>query len=150
MSDLLESYFHNLRGSKYIITSPVDVFYNCVAFAAGVTNRVWWPENGYYWPSNVTRSETLAGFVEAFATLGYSPCADGALEDGFEKVAIYADENGVPTHVAKQLASGTWSSKCGMFEDIEHDTLEALEGSDYGTVAQFLKRPQGQTTESIT
>ena len=31
----------------------------------------------------------VAAFVAAFSTLGYEPCTDGTLEDGFEKIAIY-------------------------------------------------------------
>jgi hypothetical protein len=38
------------------------------------------------------------------------------------------------------LASGTWSSKLGVSEDIEHATLEGLEGVIYGKVVRILKR----------
>jgi hypothetical protein len=48
---------------------------------------------------------------------------------------------GQPTHAAKQMESGKWSSKLGDWEDVEHATLEALEGDFYGKVAQILKRP---------
>jgi hypothetical protein len=88
----------------------------------------------------VPRDETLQSFVLAFNTLGYTSCDDGKLEHGFEKVAIYADDAGTPTHMARQLLSGIWISKCGGLEDIEHETLDALEGPIYGTAVQFLKR----------
>jgi hypothetical protein len=64
------------------------------------------------------------------------------MELGFEKLAIFADENSEPTHVARQLPSGAWSSKLGAGEDIEHSSLTALEGSVYGRVVQFLRRPR--------
>lgn len=44
------------------------------------------------------------------------------------------------THAAKQLADGRWGSKIGQLEDIVHTTVEALSGSDYGEVVQFMKR----------
>ena len=119
--------------------------YNCIAFAAGKDDQWWWPF-GYatYWPPNIPNEETLDAFIAAFSSLGYSPCSDGLLESGFEKVAIYTDPQGKPTHMAKQLDSSMWTSKCGAFEDIEHETLEALEGDEYGSVALFLKRPLNQ------
>jgi hypothetical protein len=140
----LEDKLKNLKGTQYSITSPRTRFYNCVAFAASETRRWWWPTVFSYWPENVPREETLQAFILAFRTLGYNPCEDGELESGFEKVAIYADEDKVPSHMARQLPSGVWISKCGRMEDIEHETLAALEGSKgegYGKVVQFLRRP---------
>jgi hypothetical protein len=101
----------------------------------------------YYWPENVPRDESVRAFIAAFGTLGYVSCEDDTLENGFEKVAIYVDEDGIPTHMARQLQSGQWTSKCGELEDIEHETLESLGGiNGYGSVAQFLKRPSDNTT----
>jgi hypothetical protein len=113
----------NLSGSK--ITSPKTPLYNCIAFAAGETHGWWWPLMAY-WPESVPREETLDAFIAAFVTIGYSPCADSMIESGFEKVAIYVDETGTPTHMARQLSSGAWTSKCGRLEDIEHDKLEVV------------------------
>jgi len=106
-------------------------------------NRWWWPM-GAYWPEPAPHDETVDSFILAFRILGYSPCDEGTREDGFEKVAIYVDESDTPTHMARQLSSGMWISKCGQLEDIEHETLEALSGfgpREYGVVAGFLKRP---------
>jgi hypothetical protein len=86
------------------------------------------------------REETVAGFVKAFGRLGCSVCDTADLEPGFERLAIYADETGAPTHIARQLPTGHWTSKLGELEDIEHLTLEQLSGSDYGQAVQFLKR----------
>lgn len=74
--------------------------------------------------------------------MGYALCKNAGYEDGFEKIAIYVDSNGKPTHVARQLSSGHWTSKLGKLEDIEHKTLESLSGSQYGTVAVIMKRPK--------
>ena len=58
-------------------------------------------------------------------------CADKCdgqdLETDFDKIAVFANDQGIPTHAARQLPSGRWSSKLGELEDIEHD-LRDLEG----------------------
>lgn len=81
----------------------------------------------------------MVAFVDAFAILGYEPCASGDPERGFEKVALFADGTGTPTHAARLLPNGSWTSKLGPHEDISH-TLYGLEGSSYGDVVHFLKR----------
>ena len=72
--------------------------------------------------------------------MGYEPCERGDLEPGFEKVAIFADDEG-PTHAARQLDNGRWTSKLGSMEDIEH-ALEGLAGSEYGRVVRYLRRQE--------
>jgi hypothetical protein len=91
------------------------------------------------WPPGVVRERTLTAFLQAFATLGYTPCPDGSLEPGWEKVALYATDEG-PAHAARQVDNGRWSSKLGPDDDIEHD-LEGLYSTSYGSVVQFLRRP---------
>jgi len=132
--------FPNLVKTGYKITSPQDPTYNCIAWAATETDRWWWPNPLYYWPSGIPREESLEAFVQAYATMGFSVCKDGALESGFEKIAIYVDPNGTPTHAARQLPTGKWTSKLGKFEDIEHPETSGLHGSVYGSVAIFIKR----------
>jgi hypothetical protein len=135
--------FPRLESDPYEVTSPEDIKYNCVAWAAGPAEvrRKWWPAPSpfYYWPVE-PREETIGGFIKAFGQLGYVVCATGELESGYEKLAIYGDETGAPTHMARQLPTGHWTSKLGELEDIEHLTLEQLSGSDYGQAVQFLKR----------
>lgn len=142
MSDDLESVFPRLSRFAYTITSPSTPEYNCIAWAVGDTGRWWWPVAGSYayWPSNVPVQETLDVFIQAFATLGFMPCDDSQIEQGYEKVALYVDLNGKPTHASRQLPNGRWTSKLGKIEDIEHE-LEGVAGSVYGSVAQILKRP---------
>jgi hypothetical protein len=116
--------------------------YNCIAFAVGDTTRRWWPNNDdSYWPPGAPDEETIAAFIAAYGALGYSQCDNGDLEIGFEKIAIYADAAGVPTHSAHQLRDGKWESKLGMCVDIQHDSLFELTGERYGNVACYLKRP---------
>ena len=125
--------------NEFTVTSPREVRYNCIAWAAGVNTRRWWPDEDYYWPFEVPIENSLVAFVKAFGTLGYEPCTDGVLEDGFEKVAIYQSPSGVQ-HMARQLASGLWTSKLGELEDIEHETPAELEGDIYGIVVQYMRR----------
>ena len=60
-------------------------------------------------------------------------------------MAVFADPTG-PTHAARQLADGRWSSKLGRREDIEHvlDALAGVDGDEYGQVVQVLKRATGR------
>lgn len=138
----IEKHFPNLINSGYSITSPASVGYNCIAWGAGDTERYWWPDsiNIGYWPDDAPREETLKAFITVYETLGYTLCINAGYEEDFEKVAIYVDSDGKPTHVARQLSSGRWTSKLGRLEDIEHNTLDNLSGSQYGTVAVIMKR----------
>jgi hypothetical protein len=138
----LEQYFPNLAPTGYTITSPATFVYNCIAWAAEVTDDWWWPDpmGVSTWPATARREETVVAFEEAFQTLGYVAGADDSIEPGFGKVALYALEN-VPKHAARQLPNGRWTSKLGELEDVEH-VLDGLNGTWYGTVASILKRPR--------
>src|SRR5438270_11526488 len=105
----LERDFPNLVRVRYTVTSAESGKYNCIACAAGDTNRFWWPRLGFYWPRSAPRTEAVESFIEMFRGLGYEPCTSRKLEAGFEKVAIYA-ENMVPKHAARQLPDGEWIS----------------------------------------
>lgn len=93
----------------------------------------------YFWPLAAPREETIKAFVAAFATRGFTRCENGEVEAGYHKIAIYA-KNSRPTHAARQLPDGRWTSKLGSSEDIEHHTLGAVEGDVYGSVAVFVRR----------
>ncbi|HEY1192453.1 MAG TPA: hypothetical protein VGE74_32820 [Gemmata sp.] len=138
----LEAAFPGLVGTDYRVTSPTDDGYNCIAWAASEADRWWWPDplGTSFWPDGVPRAETPEAFAAAYATAGFVPAADGSLQPDVEKVAVYM-RGGRPTHAARQLVSGRWTSKLGRAEDIEHD-LSALEGDVYGTVGFFLQRPR--------
>src|SRR5436190_564427 len=82
-----------------------------------------------HWPPGVSNEERVAAFVAAFATLGYAPCTGEELEQGYEKVALYATADGITRHAARQLADGRWTRKLGRGVDIEH-ALHAIECPD--------------------
>jgi hypothetical protein len=136
----LEIWFPNLSVTGYVQTSPFDPRYNCIAWAAGCSDRWWEPDplEIYYWPPGAPRSYTVDSYVAAFGTLGYAPTDDNRYVSGIEKVAIYA-VNRRPTHAARQLSTDTWTSKCGRSEDISH-TLAGLVSDLYGAPVMILSR----------
>lgn len=140
----LHAWFPQLANWAWEITSPIDERYNCIAWAAGDSTRLWWPApqeaSGYWWPEGLPRVESLDNFVDAFATLGYETCATAELEDGLEKVIIYATDAGKPTHAARQLSDGTWASKLGPQWDIVHEDPEGVAGRHYGSAKVVLRR----------
>jgi hypothetical protein len=137
--DDLERLFPALGNSGYVVTSPSDIHYNCVAWALGETLRWWWPDEDSYWPEGVARDESVAGFIAAFREYGFKPCHDPHLEQGCAKIAIYTTTDNTPTHVSRQLESGLWTSKLGQLQDVQH-RLEDLVGSLYGRREHFLRR----------
>ena len=151
MVNRLEEIFPGLAKGGYVINSPRANNYNCIAWAAGDTSKWWWPApegEEAFWPSGVARAESLPAFRDAFATLGYSECSGDDVEPGFEKVALFANDQGVPLHAARQLPNGRWTSKLGELEDIEH-VLHDLTGSAYGAVVLLMRRPlHAQATEA--
>jgi hypothetical protein len=86
----------------------------------------------------------LDGWVEIFTRDGYQLTNNREIEPGFEKVAIYVDLGDMsPGHVAKSDGR-TWKSKLGRYQDIEHTSLDLLEGEqhwEYGIVERILCRP---------
>jgi hypothetical protein len=128
-------------------TSLRDTRYNCIAWAAENNSRWWWPDNfGIgYWPPNVPREESIDAFMKAYETLGYKLCYNESLEPGLDKIAIYGirySTKVVPTHAARQMESGEWTSKVGPFEDISHKTLDAVNGPVYGEMICCMSRPR--------
>jgi hypothetical protein len=142
MTEGIEAVFPKLRGTNYRVSSPQDDVYNCIAWAAGATDAWWWPvgTGKIHWPDGAPRAETIEAFRDAFATLGYVVCASDELEPDFQKIAVFANGQGVPKHAARQLPDGRWTSKLGKQEDIEH-ALHDLTGAVYGSVVLIMKRP---------
>lgn len=144
--------FPNARGVA--ITSPPSREYNCIAWAMGEATRGWWPlspgaSGDVYWPPGVMRELSRRSFRWAFDARGFRPCDDGSLVAGIEKVALY-EKDAKPTHAARQLVNGRWTSKLGPDEDVEHD-LSDLEGRRYGRVAAYFERVRAEpSTEPST
>lgn len=126
------------------VTSEATLQYNCFAWALGNDSQWVDPTAEYsYWPECIPNYNTIDSVIELFRGAGYEPCNDGSLETGHEKIAVYV-KDGEPTHAARQLASGQWTSKLGRYEDIVHSTPEELQGNNhysYGRVSLFMARP---------
>jgi hypothetical protein len=139
LHERLRTVLPRLTPDNYRETSPASQEYNCIAWAVGVTDAWWWPTPGRYWPADVPREESLAAFLALFTSLGYSPVSSPAPEPDVEKVALYVVGE-TPTHAARQLPSGLWTSKLGPALDIEHSTPDAVAGGAYGEVVAVLGR----------
>jgi len=143
MNQIRHPKFPNSSNDPFLGTSPIDRRYNCIAWAFGDNSRWYWPrpELYCYWPEDITCQETLDAFIELFQSIGYQVCNNGNMEKGVEKVAIYTDNAGKPTHAARQLEDGKWTSKLGESEDVSH-SLNAMRNGFYGNVKVFMFRPR--------
>jgi hypothetical protein len=135
-----KSRFPHLTPENHQVTSPATEQYTCIAWAAGHSDEWYEPVAPYYWPDSVPRDYSVQALIKVYEREGFSLCGDADLEQGYEKIAIYADGHEY-MHAALQLENGKWTSKMGAGEDIEHDTFEAVSGPEFGQVAIFMKRP---------
>ncbi len=137
-----EAFFPNLNRGEYRVTSDASLTYNCLAWALGDTANWWSPSPEHYWPAGIPRQHTLESFRALFEAVGYAECSTSDPVSDTEKIAIFVDREGFPTHVARQLENGRWTSKLGGWQDIEHQDLRALTGSAslYGEVALIMQR----------
>lgn len=136
----LEEYFPDLGNAEWKTTSPQTNEYNCIAWALGESVRWWWPDvmGTGYWPPDAPREESIAAFEFVLEKAGFTACESQQLEPGIEKIALFSKDDR-PTHAARQLPGGYWTSKLGVFEDIEHE-LRGLEGAIYGFVVTIFCR----------
>src|ERR1051326_1576509 len=111
----LEEDFPNLPIVGWRLTSPVNPSNNCIGWALYDGGQFWASNmigvRGYYWPPGVPSDDSIDTWSRVFQLHGYSVCDSGELEPNVEKVAIYADLTGTASHVARQLATGAWTSK---------------------------------------
>jgi hypothetical protein len=140
----LQKKWPKLRPGNHAVKSHATRRYNCVAFGSK-DERHWWESGiyggGIFWPAGIP--DTLDGWVEIFSRGGYEITTSRNVEAGFEKIAIYVSpHDGRPEHLA--ICDGlSWKSKLGRYQDIEHATLDLLEGQqecEYGTVGKILRR----------
>lgn len=138
--------------ADFLIKSPQAPDYNCIAWAAEEDIRWWEPDpmGDYYWPEGVPRKYTLEAYILAFKALGYELCTNARLEPGFKKIVIYVRSDRRPTHAARQLSDGSWTSKLGECFDVEHGLImewsDAIVGvyplplSSYGKIGVVLRK----------
>ncbi len=138
----LKRAFPGLSKTGYEETSPADPKYNCVAWAAGDTQRWWEPDpmGISYWPASSPREYSVDAYSLVFESLGYEECDNANHESGFTKVAIFTRGTD-PKHAARQVSASLWTSKLGYGVDISHE-IHALSGQMYGEPTTFLRRPE--------
>jgi hypothetical protein len=132
--------FPRLNPSNHRVTSPSDPTYNCIAWAMKDATH-WW-EPTVFWPAETGDDpysvESLVGLLVAH---GFRP-SDRPDDRPVEWLAVYGLADRSYTHAARRLPTGRWTSKLGTWEDIEHDTPDAIAGGEYGEVAAYLFRPE--------
>ncbi len=116
-----QQYFPNLKFEQnFVFTSLKTDDYNCVAWSLKIDDE---------W---IQYDLNVEDYINHFSGCGFRFSENEHFVKGVEKIAIYADYKNQFTHVARQLDNGKWTSKLGDWEDIEHDTLDALSGDFYG------------------
>jgi hypothetical protein len=124
-------------------TSDATPTYNCIAWAFKDNRRHWWPNQPKrsYWPIDTTGLSLTEAFEKWFTVDGWEECPDGKSEPGVEKIALYfLDDN--PTHAARQLPSGLWTSKLGGSIDLSHE-IDELNGPAYGQPRRYFRKTFG-------
>ena len=96
-----------------------------------------------FWPVDSSREDHGVGnVVEAFRSLGYEECDDGAQEEGFEKLALYGSAM-MYTHAARATDRRKLDQQAGTIGG--HLRTQRPKRSkavgDYGEVVQYMKRP---------
>lgn len=144
MQERLEDW-PNLKDGTFEKTSDEGIYQNCVGFVVGI--RRWIDSYSQFWPDDLETGDTPEHYAAFFKKHGFEICADGSLENGTEKLAIYAKGHKYSSqkefkHVAIQQNDGKWKSKMGKLEDIEHPTTKTICCGDYGEAIIFMRRPK--------
>jgi hypothetical protein len=141
--DEIATYWPNLSKNHFEITSLKTNTYNCLAWALGDDSM--WMDMYVFQIKYDLNAEDLDHSSEGYAIFlekyyGFEKSDNGELEERMDKIALFEDNNRDWTHACRQLSDGKWASKMGRWEDIEHVTLEVLEGKFYGKHKIFMKR----------
>lgn len=131
--------FPNSFDFPFEITSPETAQYNCVAWALSDSENWWEADDDYLWLDDIEYSQSLLAVKSLFEKFNFEISDNDFFEYGFEKVALFSDDNLNCTHVARQLNKELWTSKLGVSYDISH-RINALENGIYGQVTYILKR----------
>jgi hypothetical protein len=152
-------YWPKLLADKFHFTSKKNVHYNCMTWAIAqdtVSNEnvteddVFWMDMMMYFqhahdldPLNLDHS--AKGYADCLEKhYRFTICNNGEFEEGTEKIALYENKDHEWSHIARQLENGNWTSKMGKLEDIEHYSLEVLNGKLYGEPKLFMGRPRNK------
>ena len=145
-TDTLIGWFPVLRDdANFRITSDCTPAYNCVGWALGM-NDVWigldHPTNyaWAWWPKDVECDERQESLVSLFEYFGFALCNDADIEKDYDKVALYADDEGW-THAARIIGDNIMHSKIGTAWDIHHSGGTTFDDTMYGKIYAYMRRP---------
>ena len=130
---------------NFKITSDATPAYNCIGWALGM-NDVWvglYHPTNYawtWWPEGVPCDERKETLIALFEYFGFKLCDNATFEEDYDKVALYADEDGW-THAAKVIGENVLHSKIGTAWDIHHSGGNTFAGTEYGSIFAYMKRP---------
>lgn len=130
-------------GDGFEVLAPASSTYNCIAWALGKDDR-------WVWPSGHGRQVNTADFDALFAFHGYKRITSLNYDKvaGYDKLVLYAKANefGVPepTHGARQLTDGSWSSKLGKLPLIRHLHPDDIDGGTYGEAYAVYTREKAK------
>jgi len=71
----------------------------------------------------------MENLLRVYQMLGYNVCEIQVGRVDVEKIAIYAEPDGLPTHAAANSVLASGRANLGSLRMFEHTTLESLEGS---------------------
>ena|SRR5712691_7417154 len=139
--------FPDLAADNSLKLSDLSPKYNCIAFAAGDTQRWWEPpvddvlDPGQYWPADAPKNIHINSCIRAYELHGFERYSEGVIGQAFETIALYAYDDNQTAHAARLNKDGSWTSKLGDREDIRHDYLCSLEGENvYGSARLLMGR----------
>lgn len=130
---------------NFLITSDCTPAYNCIGWALGM-NDVWVGLNhpiNYawtWWPEEVPCNEDKETLISLFEYFGFTVCDNDSVEPDYDKVALYANEEGW-THAAKIIGDNVLHSKIGTAWDIHHSGGDTFANTEYGGIYAYMKRP---------
>jgi hypothetical protein len=121
-------------------TSEATQQYNCIAWAFEDNTKKWWPSKRAYWPEKFDGMNAMEAFSFLFAKNGWVKTDNRLAAAGLKKIALYYNPlTGEPTHAARLLENGFWTSKLGDHIDLSHE-LSELEGPEYGLVLAIFEK----------
>jgi hypothetical protein len=138
-------WYPDLEQPCFHITSEASGAYNCIGWVLDSTDAYIWPtggltDAGVEWPDGVPREVTIPAFVALFVGAGFEQCLDDIHEDGYIKIVLYAINHQEPTHAAREIPGGKWTSKFGDRVDARHDSVDDLNSRVYGRAVAYFRR----------
>ncbi len=93
-----------------------------------------------WWPEEVPCDEHKESLIALFEYFGFKLCDDASVENNYDKVALYANEEGW-THTAKVIGDNVLHSKIGTAWDIHHSGGDIFVQTEYGRIFAYMRRP---------